>query len=411
MNDENNSLAEEKPSETGPGTDDTEIVGRKERIFDISPDFNISPVEEGAPIATEPAQEVTKVTKSPEVKQPAQLQQSSETEQPASPQQPLETEQPAQSPPPSQVESEKQYQPLKNKALDGLEIPHDPNYKPLRTYESDIAEALARKRTSTTDIVIAESRKKEGNDSIKTKVDSNANKKMIIVVISLILVIAGLGGGYYLYLRSPLAPGETVPEIAIVPSLMPTDSEVTLAIDDESSLQIQRKIQDEFIESQSPGTLREIVPTIVMDNKVLRLPAAEMLRRMEIDPPDALTRSLTSLWMMGVHADKSGEKNLFIIVTTNFFQNTFAGMLSWEQVMADDLKAYLYPEQTDQYFTVRGKFVDKLVKNRDVRAYQADDGKILFIYSFIDNTRLVITGSESTLEELIARLEKQAFIR
>jgi hypothetical protein len=62
-------------------------------------------------------------------------------------------------------------------------------------------------------------------------------------------------------------------------------------------------------------------------------------------------------------------------------------------------------------FTIRGNFVDRIVKNRDIRAFRTSEGNILFIYSFIDSKNLVITTKESTLAEILERIEKQAFVR
>jgi hypothetical protein len=63
------------------------------------------------------------------------------------------------------------------------------------------------------------------------------------------------------------------------------------------------------------------------------------------------------------------------------------------------------------YATISGRFEDRIVKNKDVREFRAADGKIVFLYSFIDQTKLVVTASEETLAEIISRLERQAFIR
>ena len=71
-------------------------------------------------------------------------------------------------------------------------------------------------------------------------------------------------------------------------------------------------------------------------------------------------------------------------------------------------------EQTPQlkpYTTIRGKFEDRIVKNKDVRAFRTDAGTTLFLYSFIDNTHLVVTSNENTLAEILSRLEKQSFVR
>jgi hypothetical protein len=189
-----------------------------------------------------------------------------------------------------------------------------------------------------------------------------------------------------------------------------------------------------------------------------------------------LTRSFTPSWMLGVYTDPQNNKSIFVVTVNNFFQNAFAGMLSWEKVMPDDLKQYLYAvvpagvanapilasssiaqyvntlqnidsilpmtttatstssttskklttgtssttiisTTTDSgqpvvpYFTLRGQFEDKIIKNKDVREFITVDGKALFLYSFIDNERLVITSNEETLAEIITRLENGSYVR
>ena len=137
-----------------------------------------------------------------------------------------------------------------------------------------------------------------------------------------------------------------------------------------------------------------------------------MLELMDIPAPNILARSLTPSWMLGIFTDNANNKNPFIVVTNNFFQNAFAGMLAWENVMPDDLKQYLYSsDPIFPYLTVRGQFKDRIIMNKDVREFVTSQGKTLFLYSFIDNSRLVIAGNEATLSEIIARLEKSAFVR
>jgi hypothetical protein len=136
-----------------------------------------------------------------------------------------------------------------------------------------------------------------------------------------------------------------------------------------------------------------------------------------------------------VHTISPDEKSVFVVVTTEFFQNTFAGMLQWESVMADDLKFLIFPDDVRgvantanqpssgissstastsgraPLFTIRGTFEDRIVKNKDVRVFKSDNGQVLFLYSFVDNNKLVITDKEATLAEILTRLEKAASIR
>jgi hypothetical protein len=336
--------------------------------------------------------------------------------------------------------------------------------KALRTYESDVAEFMSHRGTSVASVAIAESEKKKrneiaGNEAVKNVEEkSNTSKKLFLLLISLILVAAGAIGAYYLYSQSALAPQPAVaPAQQKTVSLIPSDSQVNISIDGLAPSQILGRIQAEISKNQAPNTVKEIILAKTFNNQSVRVNGPDALTIMDINAPDMLARSLTNNWMLGVHSDAGGNKSVFVVATNNFFQNAFAGMLAWENVMADDLKQYLYTaspmgianvipaiiaatstvtassSQLTQtasssqpkiaatssisekilqpYFTIRGHFVDGIVKNRDAREFKTEAGDVLFLYSFIDNTKLVWAGREETLAEIVSRLEQRAFVR
>ena len=140
-------------------------------------------------------------------------------------------------------------------------------------------------------------------------------------------------------------------------------------------------------------------------------------------------------------------------------------MLQWESIMADDIKNYIIPtgvngvanalsvpngtviattttslatssliatstvvmgtsttastiatttpvnDFVSPYTTIRGQFVDKYIKTKDIREFRSSDGTVLFYYTFIDNNRLLFAADEGLVSEIMARLEKQAFVR
>lgn len=356
--------------------------------------------------------------------------------------------------------------------------------KPVRTYEGDVAEAMSHKRTSTASIAIAESKKQQGTERVGDETPSHAGRKITMFVISLLLLGGGAYGAYYLYSKSALAPvTPIVPQQKASPSIIPANTQAVLTISSQSPNLMRASIAQEINRPQEPDSVREIiVATKDTSGQLVRVSSTDMVKRLDINTPDILTRSLTPNWMLGVYNSPDNLKSVFIVGTTNFFQNTFAGMLQWERVMADDLRQFLYPDNVEgilnangtsrvvapvnplsgidsilpfigstttatsslaratstaptgspaasstrqgtasttpetvaplrQYLTIRGKFEDRIVKNKDVRAFRTDNGQILFLYSFIDNTKLVISDKESTLAEILSRLEKQSFIR
>jgi hypothetical protein len=75
--------------------------------------------------------------------------------------------------------------------------------KPIRTYESDIAEAIANKKTSVLNIAIEEKKRTDGtqsatiSNSSTTKTSSSGSlKKFFMLLLSIILIAGGIVGGY-----------------------------------------------------------------------------------------------------------------------------------------------------------------------------------------------------------------------
>jgi len=289
---------------------------------------------------------------------------------------------------------------------------------PLRTYESDVADVLAKKNISTTTIAMAEKRRQTGESSIGTSVkkasglpgnnddSSSLTKKILIGLAGIILVTIGVVGAFYLYNMSPLAVQPVTPTPPTPTSMIPTDSRVGLSVDNMLPASIVNTVKTEIGKEQSNNTIEEIVFTQTKGTQKYRVSLTDMLSLFNITPPDALTRSLSDTWMLGIYTNNSGVKDVFVVTTVSYFQNAFAGMLQWESVMPDDLRQYLPASGI-----VKGSFVDRIVQNKDVREFVTSDGKILFLYSFIDNTKLVIAGSESTLIEILNRLEQKDFMR
>lgn len=229
----------------------------------------------------------------------------------------------------------------------------------------------------------------------------SGRKKLFFLLLSMVFVLGGLIVAYYLYTMSPLSgvTGSPVPT-STHKALFAADSQATLAgtLSPEETF---AKIKEEVARPQDPGTVREII--------IDGTSGPQIMAKFGISVPDNLKRSITDQWMLGVYADPNGKKDVFVVLTNNFFQNAFAGMVSWENTMISDLKEFVFAEQND--FTLRGQFIDGIIGNKDVRAFLSEKGSIVLLYAFADNEKIVLTSQESTLREILFRLERQAYIR
>ena len=120
--------------------------------------------------------------------------------------------------------------------------------------------------------------------------------------------------------------------------------------------------------------------------------------------------------MFGLHVLNVNQP--FLVFKTNYYQNTYAGMLSWENTLMEDIGSIFTPpevavvaETSDQVLGRNKNFEDIVVKNRDTRALRNQDGKIIFLYSFPDKNTLVLTTNADTLEKISTRLLSGKLIR
>lgn len=315
----------------------------------------------------------------------------------------------------NQVEPEnKQHAQFKN---DGT------SQRPIRTYESDVADALARKKSSVMNMVVAEKKRETGSESISNRPPSQAGKKLLLIIISFVFVGAGLAGAYYLYLQSPLVPDEAAAPVIKISSVIMPDIQKTVATNSLNREQLTALLSGEFSKYEiGPEKVLELIPVTTMGSTTLRVTGSHFVNTMEFDMPDILERSLTDRWMLGVY-ESNEQRFPFMVFTTDFFQNAFAGMLQWETSMQEELANILgYRERARAddalsttsiatFFNIRGSYEDKIIRNRDVREFISQRGEMLFLYTFIDEKTIVIGTSESTISSLLDRIEKQTFVR
>ena len=308
--------------------------------------------------------------------------------------------------------------------------------KSLRTLEGDIQEAIQERNASTASMVMAE--------QAGVQRPSNYKKKSLIIFASIFLVALGVGGAYYLYLQSPLAPSApAVPKPAPIPSIVSPDAQKILDVTGLGRGAARAAIENALLNiGNGNGSILQIIPVEKGSAGAENLVNANnFLTQAGIPVPDVLFRSLGDRWMLGTYND-NGDSAPFIILTNNFFQNAYAGMISWEKTMPDDLvdvfgyankevsptstpalpnfasstatssiPSFVYTPPISSYFNIQGSFKDGVIDNKDVRAFTEPDGTMLVLYSFIDNNTIVITTDGKALSEIINRLEKQTFIR
>lgn len=323
----------------------------------------------------------------------------------------------------------------------------------IRTYGSDAAEALQQKKASVVKIAVAEQKRKDEINEVPVQKKGTASKSIAVLLFSLILLGAGGGGLYYLYTEKILGDQTIKPETSfIAQSLIDADNqkEINISIDRD----VIQAVTDYRENTQAPvGSIEHIVFTEGTTTEHQVVTAQTFLTIINSHAPSSLLRSLKSEFMFGIYILSQSEP--FLILKTDSFEQAFPGMLEWETRLREDINelfiplknssqtieetliiepnitnvttgtstattslttviststASLRPEiTTDDLLTVKNIFTDLIIRNKDVRALRNTKNEILLLYTFIDKETIIITRNETTLREVLNRIEKKVY--
>lgn len=266
--------------------------------------------------------------------------------------------------------------------------------KSLRTYQGDVQEAILKNKFSSTDIFLAEQEKKRVDpEPEKTMVFKNPEtKNKILLTLGLVLVTLGLVAiGTVYYLRS----NENVMIEQKTKAIIGFTKEKTLFV----ATTTREKLVSQLLLEKTGFNLA--VNSVLYLNTVdgFEKPAniENVLALLAPKMPGSLSRSFENKYMIGVFSFDTNEP--FIILKTEDFGLSFSGMLKWEKDMVSDI-GKLFAVLTNASSTSL-IFIDQERRNKDLRVLKDEDGKILLLYSFIDNKTLLITKNENVFTAIL----------
>ena len=285
----------------------------------------------------------------------------------------------------------------------------------IRTYKNDVAEALKKNKTSIAQVVLAEQSKRRKAIEEKSPLSKkNIPFFVLSIIFATISIVALLGGSFYFFYDKK---NTQVPTVAPkVNSLIFSELQKEIDITDKSKNKITGELTSEisnlnarldFIENiyftkqigastKSPSLAKtQTIKTLVTTEQFFKAIGSKM--------PDSLLRSLDRSFTFGIHIFNKNQP--FIILKTNFFENTFAGLFRWEDNMARDVLPIFGVTSIDQDLLTK-KFKDVVIKNRDMRILLDDNGKTILLYYFFDRHTVVIATAKETIFEVARRLNR-----
>lgn len=286
----------------------------------------------------------------------------------------------------------------------------------IRTYNADVEEVLRERKTTKTDIIMAEAAKRESAGEARFPAadgtsDEGSHLSVGKVILILGLLLAFIGGiGAYVLLGlgtesvdngpSPIADqprpspvgGVAKSSAKIVLSSSPRAqimADITIAFQNTSLLPGEYRAVDFAI--NTPGVDEHTANT----NEFL---SAVLYQR----PREALLRSLESDYSYRIYGGMTPAGVLTF--TSKQYELTFSEMLAWEPNLPDDLAPILNPASVAILAQARygAEWSDAIISGVDARVFTTQGGSTLLSYTIIGKDRLIIAGSEDALRAAIA---------
>ena len=188
--------------------------------------------------------------------------------------------------------------------------------------------------------------------------------------------------------------------------------------------------------STSLGQVKDFVLTQGSGTGEAPIAASDFLSLINASVPDKVSRSLLPQYMFGIYNYAGNQE--FLILKVSSYDTTFSGMLSWEANLWQNFKnlfglsvntssaqtngvtststsissSSVPTNLTDQGSSAIDtmKFQDAQFDNQDCRVIKDDSGKIIFLYSIINQNTIVIATSPDTLREIVSRINAAATI-
>ncbi|MCI0542674.1 hypothetical protein L0Y69_02920 [bacterium] len=278
----------------------------------------------------------------------------------------------------------------------------------LRTYKADVAHAMQDEKTSLVKIVLEEQRAK-----FKRREENSpkATKNLVLISVSVLLSIATIGLVYYAFIRKNLTEDEITLNTLNVRPIIFVEKNREIVVDTSFEAAAREKIRNHiandkltldtieyvfFTEEISVETEEGIIKqkTVVAPDKFFGF--------IDLSMPGILHRALGEDYMFGIHY--FNDNSPFFVLTTQYYDNMFAGVLEWERRLSEEMLA-LWGQSAKGKELRNRRFEDLVIKNNDTRALRDFDGKIALVYMFKDEKTLIITTNEDTLLEVSRRLD------
>ena len=269
------------------------------------------------------------------------------------------------------------------------------NIPKIRTFKTDVSEYIKRKNLSILDIASIQTKKNKYDALKSTRFQKTRNFKKILLIIIIILFLSSgvLIGGFFIFNKKNHSKIQT--------SFFPKP---IIAADKTIEVKL--------------NNVKNIFQTFIPVNNFFYFPITEEINGnkknvnikdffnyFNVNLSPELLDSLKNNFMLAIL--HTSQKWPILIFRVKSYERSFSAMLKWEKKMGDDLKNIFKIENIEKSKVL---FIDKEIKNHDTRALFDQNGKIILIYSFVNQKYLIITTNKDAIIKVFKRISSAQYL-
>jgi hypothetical protein len=299
----------------------------------------------------------------------------------------------------------------------------------IHTLESDLASAVNNENYGKNIIKIVTDENKNSifnGVNVEERVNSSRIKNWRNLIIFLVVIILLGSGTYVVYV---LNKANNLPIDDLESAATTTDTSIKNPILSDKNILNPEVIQSsDFSNLNKFEIISEInkIKQLLTDKSIApgnnisvntNLNIVQFFEKIRYSGEQALLRSLDNNYVFGLYSVGSNDFESYILIQINDFDLAFKSILGWEKYMYIDLKDIFVtiPKNSNSTSTLTRQnteiFVDRILKNYDIREYINNDSGVDIIYGFINNKYLLITSGESSFIDIKDRLLKENISR
>jgi len=279
----------------------------------------------------------------------------------------------------------------------------------IRTYQGDVASALDTQSESLISIQQRESERRRATGEMSPPEHTGRERTVLLVVGAILLLVLGGTGGWYTYqefIKKTTLPAPTVSLNRFVSVLEESKLEVSSTTPRSNLIKLIREKTDASLPS---GEIRHIVLQESTSAESSLISTQTLMRNLETRAPSSLIRNFDELFMLGTIGTETQSN--FLIIKLASYENVFAGMLAWENHIAQDIGPLFQTSDQLRDIPSPNTFTDIITRNKDARALLDPLGEVVLLYSFLDNNTMIITDNLEALRVIITRLNAESLTR